>query len=510
MPRRSGPDTAIDDEDHVIGGGGDPNDTLPPEPGVTLEGTSEVNPEIERRLDEGLVGDFANVGPTIHERELEREQINRETADVLATMRELEGADEIRWKISRTGDPNPGRNGYLATWTGSQISQDRIRDMFGGGKYKFLGYYTNGRYAAHKTVIIADDAPRESQGRRMNGQASESSFNLSEFLAQQEARDARRRQDEMERRRYEEEREEKRRAERMSLIAAIATPAASVLAALLGNRGPDITTLAAAMKGPDPMTLLAGLKSLMPEPQPIVPQPDAIDKAISIMEKIEAFKGNPNGETGWMDILKEAIKVAGPTAGNVISLIAQRAQAAAAQRTSGNGQPALSHQQSALPAPAADTSLPVVPEGADMNLLKAAQLVPWLKGEMQKFIPAAQKRRDPELYAALLLDELPDSEEPETLTQFIERPDWFDWLQKIEPNVTNYPQWFAQLRAHLLEYLKEGEDPRAGTQEFRGPQAPPSAPPARRASESAPAADASVAQSAAGPLEPVSLSKGGV
>ena len=90
-----------------------------------------------------------------------------------------------------------------------------------------------------------------------------------------------------------------------------------------------------------------------------------------------------------------------------------------------------------------------------MNLLQAAKLIPWLKGQVEKFLPVAQRNRDPELYANVLLEELPEDQDPATLMQFIERPDWFDWLKSLDPRVANFPQWFAQLRAHLIRYLKE-------------------------------------------------------
>lgn len=456
MPRKAGPDTAIDEPDYVGEAGGAQNTELGRDGSVSLEDASTVHPEMEFAADEALVGDFATVGPTVHEQQLQREQLNRETADVIATMRELEGADEIKWRIYRTADPEPSRNGYLATWTGSQISQDRIRDKFGGGKYKFIGYYTNGRYAAHKVIVIADDAPR-TEGSKVNSQNGPQ-FDLSGFLAQQDARDQRRRAEEEERRRYEEEREEKRSRDRLTLIAAVATPAATVLAALLGNRGPDMASLITAMKPPDPLQLLAGLKTLMPEPQPVVPQPDAIDKAITIMEKIDALKGNPNGETNWMDLLREVIKSAGPGAGQAIAVLAQRAAAARAERA-GTVQPQVlsAPAQPALPSP--ENAAPLG-AGADVNILKAARLIPWLKAQIEKFLPAARRRgSDPELYAALMLDELPEDQDADALTQFVERPDWFEWLKSIDPRVAESPQWFAQMRAHLLEYLKEGDEP---------------------------------------------------
>lgn len=390
--------------------------------------------------------------------ELQREfeARERDTTEVLRSLRELDQGNNVKWGITRIGAENPTDDGFLDSWPSSLMTLERLRDKFGAGTY-YLAARRNGKYAGHKTITIAGDAPRRGPQANMNT-GQQQPFNFSEFLAQQREIDRQRQAHEEERERRAEEREEKRSRDRMAMIAAVATPAATVLAALFANKGPDLTTLVTALRPApptDPILLMQGLKTLMPEPQPLTPQPDAIDKAISIMEKIEAFKGNPNGETGWMDVLKEAVKSVGPGAGQIITAVVQRAQAVQAERRATQD---AREPQAQLPAP----SSPEMPSaGQDMNLLQAARLIPWLKSQVEKFLPAAAKRRDPELYAALLLEELPEDQEPQTLMQFIERPDWFEWLKSLDARVTHFPQWFAQLRAHLIDYMKEDESPPA-------------------------------------------------
>lgn len=438
----------------------------------------------------------------------EYEQRERDTAEVLRGLRELDQGNAVKWAITRVGSSNPEDDGFIDSWPSSLMTLERLRDKFGAGTY-YLAARRNGKYAGHKTITIAGDAPR-----RMNPtQPSSGQFNPTEFFAQQQALDRQRRDEETERRRYEEEREEKRDRRRLELLAVVAPAAATTLAALFGgNRGPDIASLAAAMKGPDPLLLLSGLKNLMPEPAPVIPQPDAIDKAISIMEKIDVLKGNPNGETNWMDIAKELVRAVGPQAGQVINAVVQRAQAVRAAQGAGTS-PAIENGQAQLPPPVQEMPPQFVPApGADMNLIQAAKLIPWLKGEVEKFLPAAAKRRDPSVYAALLLEELPEDQDPLALEQFVTRPDWFQWLQQLDPRVGNHPQWFAQMRAHLIEFLKE----EAQAQEPQEPPAPsppprpaPIAPGPVRAPQS-PEPENPVEVPAAGPLDPVSLLRGGV
>jgi hypothetical protein len=413
------------------------------------------------------VENLARYGEHDHELQQEFEARERDTAEVLRSLRELDQGNNVKWGITRVGSMDTADDGFLDTWPSSLMTLERLRDKFGPGTY-YLAARRNGKYAGHKTITIAGDAPR--RGQPVNGAVSnQPQFNISEFIAQQRELDRQREAREEERERRKEEREEKQTERRLTLIAAIATPVATVLASVLGNRGPDVATLAAAMKGPDPMQLLAGLKTLMPEPPPPQPQSDAIDKAFSIVERLESFKGNPNGETGWMDVVKEIVKSAGPTIGPVINAAVQRAQMAAQQRAQA-GMSATAQPLQALAPPVPD-SAPAQPEGADMNLLQAARLIPWLKGKIEAFLPAAVKRRDPELYAALLLEELPDGQDPETLAQFVERPDWFEGLKSLDPRVTAHVEWFTQMRVHLLNYIRESAE--GAAEEFRGPEQPP-------------------------------------
>jgi hypothetical protein len=467
------------------------------------------------------VSPFADVGIEAEER-AEMEALDRSAEDLLLGLRALQGGEEIRWKIERVGEDDARRNGFLDEVSTASLTQKWLRDKFGGGMYRIRGHYPNGKYAAQRTVRIAGDAKSASGGAMtVATSGGAQGFNVSELLAQMQAEARARREEEMERRRYEEDREEKRSRERLQLIAAIATPAATVLAAVLGNKGPDMTTLIAALKPPDTLTLLSGLKSLMPEAPPVTPQPDMIDKTISIMEKIEAFKGNPNGETNWLDVVKEVARSAGPAIGPVIGAVLSRAQAAAAARAAQAGQPAMTAAAQPNPQlPAPPVEAPAVAdhpsqETADMNLLQAARLIPWLKGHIEKFLTPARRQSNPEIYAALLLEELPEDQDPALLLQFVERPDWFEGLKSLDSRVAQFPGWFQELRTHLIAYIRE-EEPPAG----EAPASPPTAavPVGRHAGTQAPVvhidggshAPPKVAELAPKPEDgPPSLLKGG-
>ena len=93
-------------------------------------------------------------------------------------------------------------------------------------------------------------------------------------------------------------------------------------------------------------------------------------------------------------------------------------------------------------------------------------LLPWLSQTLQQLISQAAHNRDPELYAEVTLDNLPDGTDPKELIPFLERADWWEQLRAFVPAVSPYPAWFADYRAAVLEMLKgapvTAEAPSAG------------------------------------------------
>lgn len=82
-------------------------------------------------------------------------------------------------------------------------------------------------------------------------------------------------------------------------------------------------------------------------------------------------------------------------------------------------------------------------------------LLPWLNATLQSLIHQAARNKDPELYAEVTLDNVPDGVNPKDLIPFLERADWWAQLQGFAPAVSPYPAWFADYRTALLSMLKE-------------------------------------------------------
>jgi len=459
--------------------------------------------------------------------EMQREMEQVEQLDVLEGLRALQVGDPITWRIYRVGSTDADLNGFLETWSTSQLTQDRLRDEFGGGTYRIRGTYANGKFAAGRTIRIAGDAKRKEKVMSQ----PQSAFNLGEFLAQQEARDAARRQelqDQRERERKEaDEKEDRRRRERNELLAIVMPAVTGLTTAVVGafsaNRGPDLAALIAAMKGPDPITVLTQLKALERNSD------SAMTKILPMLIDMAGDKAS-GGDTGWLDVMKELAKTAGPTIGGLIETSVQTARANAAAQAALPPMSVVPQASPTAPALTAPPPLIVVPESvprrdrrtrfangappvespppstggvatagassggtiaagqADMNLIKLLPHLPWLKEQLFRMGQAAVKGRDPELYAALFLEELPDGIGPDVVGQLLAREDWYAQLCQVEPRM-NRPDivpWFTAARNAILQSLEQelgaavgahapataSPDPRARTVvEVRGPEA---------------------------------------
>lgn len=419
--------------------------TRPPEQFEGLRRTAEdEESDFSDRLRVGEAAEHGSLFLEEKETELERQQ---ETADVLRTMRELDTGEGIYWRISRIGHDDPSLNGHMGTWPDARVTLDTIKDAFGGGTYRCKGFRSNGGYAGHKTIRIAGDAIRKAVKVEAAGQ----SFDVVSFVAQMDARQA---QDRRERLREESERElreEKRRKERIDMLIALGPSLATVAVALLGNKGPDIGSLLTALKPPDPLQMIAALKALAPEPDRVA---DPLDKAFKIMAMLKenGALGTGDSGVGWMDIVKELTHAVGPSVGNLIEGAVENAKVAAAQRQATNGQiegQVTEVQPAALLGPQATGSEDTAaPQGAPVLGLLAH--LPWLKAQVTKWVPAAAKARNPELYASLFLEELPDGLDPEAVGELLSRSDWFQQLARLDARIGQFQPWFTELHGYLM------------------------------------------------------------
>jgi hypothetical protein len=429
-----------------------------------------------------------STGGTFLEEQIAREEMDRTAIDALQALREIQSTEPVRWSIERLeGEGSPG---LLTKWPSSLLKWERVRDEFGSGTYRVEGRTLTGKYVGRRTITIASDAPRKVK----DSMTAASSFNLSEFMAAQESRDRQRRLEDQERRRAEEERErsreerdEKRRQERNTLILGALPSVATVLAAAFGNRA-DPLAIAAALRPPappDPIAAIAALKSLMPEASK---GPTPIEQSLQLVELL-LDKAGDSGKTQILDVVKEGVKILGPTIGGAIeqTIVQARLSTQSSSQQFAPVQPVApgqsadsaaedrrnSHPSTALPGPQSPPSF-----NGDPAMLDLLPHLPWLREQLSRCANAAARQRDPQLYAAMFLEELPEGLTVERVAQLLNAPDWFAQLSRFDARIGAQGPWWAALRREVLVYIQEVLTPKThpaqSSGEIQRPTAPPS------------------------------------
>lgn len=388
----------------------------------------------------------------------EAEEIDTEEAgEIFRVTEEILAADSTRLIITRTFPKD--LYGYVGEMSPSEFTMDRIAQEFGPGKYRIRVMGPRGFVKGGGKVIIAP--------RSKPAQAGDTDIRT--LLEELDKRN--------------QQRAEASRNRTLEIITALGPTIAPILAAIVGRQGPDIAALIAATKGPsmpELMTALGSLKALVPAPEPTA---DPVDRALKLLDVIQEKAPRAQGETGMLDLLKEAIKAVGPSAGALLQKIAVSmppaapgqavGQDAAAQLPAGQSpaaQPRLpapqpapngamqqpqAHANIMPPAPAAPgqmapVSAPVSEADPNMNLA-LLKILPWFRAQLDQMIARAARGIDPALAAEMFLAEFPEGTNPDEFLPLLADANWFVLLQRFDARVAQHPDWFAEMRASLLE-----------------------------------------------------------
>lgn len=409
----------------------------------------------------------------------------RSEMDVLEGLRELEGAEGVKWFIYRINAPDPSQNGFLDRWGTALLTQENLRDKFGPGTYKVRGHYPNGTYAAHRTIEIAGDAPRRDQTASGRNLKEGGAMDVTQLLVMLDQRDERRRAEEA-----------AKRDENQSFWKSLA----ATLAPIVAPKILDMVT-GGNKQGTVP-ELLAGLKELRALDQPATGRNSVKEMLETFALMKDAFDGGSRvGEKGPWDALTELAKGAGPKLGAVLEALpnalngskpnlpmsgplAMRAISSSRPNSvrvdtpnplpvavmdspsasdagdesetprSTNSVDGNTNSPEAIPSPISETNpIPTNGEEGDMNLALVS-LLPYLRKQMELLVIKAARNSDPGLYAELLLDNLPDGVNPKTLLAFIQRDDWWTVLQEFDARVEPYAGWFTNFRNDLIDAIE--------------------------------------------------------
>jgi hypothetical protein len=223
------------------------------------------------------------------------------------------------------------------------------------------------------------------------------------------------------------------RSQSMREWAAILAPIFAPIAAnMFGSKGPTLQDLTATLV--NMKALNGGSESSLSK----------IEELAKLVEVVQGIGGEGGKGSGWADIVRDGIK----TVGDVLPVLAARIPGMVPP-------PALPAPPLASPfatsaPPAARSAQPPPPKAATPML----QLLGWLKEQLTALAHQASLNKDPNLYADVVLDNLPQVD-PTMLRDMLAKPDWWSTLCQFSPNVQPYPQWFAECREALLKGLDE-------------------------------------------------------
>lgn len=332
-----------------------------------------------------------------------------EEADVLAALTELEGADEVKWRVSRVAPKE--KAGFLDDYTSAELSLVAIREKWGGGKLRIVGF-KRGKYFASTTIDV-QEVPASKTGVIV----------APDPLVAQAAND-----------------------ERMIRWITVLSP---LITAIVGNKpqpvaAPSITEMVAA---------LAGLKQLQGADR----QGSELDSVLKGMELAHKLQSK-DGETNYLDLVRDFLPMAKPVIerlGQAIPVRTPPQQPPTDQVTrdllslpgampnagDSGATPPAEARSTAGGSPAPDSQ--PVGQGDDAVMLT---LIPWLRQQLEMLIYQARRAKDPELYAELLIDNIPENVPVEKLREWLARDDWWQILQQFHAGVQPYEGWFKDLR----------------------------------------------------------------
>jgi hypothetical protein len=347
--------------------------------------------------------------------ESDQVRVEEETAeDVLQRLLDMQGASEATWSIWRTLPLDNA--GFVDKIPTVQLTPEHIQKRYGPGTYRIRGIASNGRYI--KTVVITI-AAREQAGTMIVPGLPGGRFD--DYLAFIDRSKLNSKED---------------LKFWLTLLVPIAIPfvtkAAEALFRPAAAREPlsDLVQAVAAMKAitdgkkeEDPLKQLERVKALTAAIRDIAPDE------------------RPATGSTWVDLLRDALKELGPALAQM-ALIPQQ-------------QPGISARAPVVHPPvnggavAASPAQSLPPGGSDVP-----DLMQLLASQLPQLVGRAANDSDPELYANLIIDNIPPEIDLSPLVAFLERPDWFGELQRIEPHIGPYRGWFDSLRAALLELCK--------------------------------------------------------
>lgn len=326
------------------------------------------------------------------------EDAAHQEADVLAELRGLGADNEHRFTVSRISSKPGEQQGYCATYNAGDLSLDNIRDQFGGGKYRIRVTDSAGKYVTMRTVEIVSlpkptAAPAQQQAASPDLQGMVTAL-AAALKPQGGGMDI------------------------QALMLAMMNNQAEMLKAIATGRPQE------SLKLTDILTLMNASNK----------GGGASDAVATLLQGVKLGKEFAGGETGMLDVAREGLGVLSTLITREQDTTATPAQLAAPARTSaGNG--------------AASTPKP---NNAGDPMFQKLQ---WLRAQIAGLVNQAARGKDPELYAEVLIDNLPGFFTADEIMAKLQEPNAVEQLAMLDGRVRQHAEWFEHFRQAAIELL---------------------------------------------------------
>jgi hypothetical protein len=367
---------------------------------------------------------------------------------------ELRATQGVRLMFVRTYPAGPDSAGYVGEMGPGEFTTERVRELYGPGKYKVTIMGPRGILPGGGSITIAKGVDKP----KGLGDIT----NIAELIRAMEDRQAQ---------------QATARSARFEKLTELAIPGLlSILAAVLGRKDSmDLGALLAALKpqpGPslaDLTTTLANIQNLQGKPTTELAGLENMFKAMGLMRDFADGGGGGDGGKGsnWLDVLRDVVKEVVPAARPML----EQAAAAAAARAGAPQLPAPAPMQLPPPAPAPPAPPPAAPapavtpappppptaspEAADMWTMAK----PLIRTQVDKLVQWATEKKRPDLYAEVFITELPQVVAsyitPAQALAWLQHPEWWTVVKAHYPELEPHYVWLDQFRGELVLLVEE-------------------------------------------------------
>lgn len=332
---------------------------------------------------------------------VEDRQVAQDEADVLAELLALGGGGGVSYTVHKVRGGPGEQLGYCQTYSRDDLNLDAIRDQFGGGQFTITGRNSQKQYAGQRTIDIK---PLPKPPTPAGTTAAEIAAALAANKPDPNGGI-------------------------MPLILKMIESQGQLLTAILTKPAP------ASPAGPSFMEILQMIKEMQPKG-------GADDSVKVLLQGLQLGRelGGDGGEKGILDVAEKGLDMLAP-------LLAEKASAGQTQPAAGT-QPA--RQPAAVTKQPAPGTVPAQPAAEKNPML---QKINWLRHQTKALVYQASRGKSAELYAEVMLDNLPEFITADEILQRIKPDDAVQTLAQLNGDVLKFVPWFEEFRKAVIEFL---------------------------------------------------------